>query len=188
MKEEEALRRVRDGDRGAYRVLVDRYAPVVFSVVRRYCDDPAEAEDLAQDVFVRAWEGLDGFRGEAAFSTWLYRIAVNRCRDHVSGPRPETWSLDAERGEEGRPAADVEPGAALVPTPEDEWERAALRERLREALAELPPESATAFLLRYGEEMSYAEISEVLEATPGALRVRVHRARETLRGLLEEST
>ena len=177
---------MREGDREAYRILVDRYAPVVFSVVRRYCDDPTEAEDLAQEVFVRAWEGLDGFRGEAAFSTWLYRIALNRCRDRAREARPETRSLDAEEGEDGALARGEEPGADRVPTPEDHWERRTLRERLRKALAELPPESATAFLLRYGEEMTYGEMAELLDATPGALRVRVHRARETLRELLAD--
>lgn len=201
MKDEEAVRRVRDGDRDAYRILVDRYAALVFSVVRRYCRDPSESEDLAQDVFIRAYEALDGFEGNARFSSWLYRIAVNRCRDWTRDPRRSERSLDemAEArgygpGDVGGADADVvgaNPAAAgglasVSPTPAEELEIAERARRLRWALGELAPDYAVPLLMKYEENMTYQEMAKVLDATAGALKVRVHRARSKLRSLLEE--
>lgn len=193
MRDGEVVRRVRNGDRDAYRELVDRHAPMVFALVRRYCADPAEAEDLAQEVFVRAYEGLDDFRGDAAFSSWLYRIAVNRCRDWAKSPRRDDRSLDelAEPGtSSGRRSADsaeaAEVGLSTPPEPEETLEREERARRLRRAIGELTPDYAVPFLLKYEEELSYREIAERLDVTEGALKVRVHRARARLRELLDD--
>lgn len=183
MGDEEVVRRVRDGDGEAYRILVERYAPLVFGVVRRYCDEPAEAEDLAQEIFVRAYEGLDGFRGDASFGSWLYRIAVNRCRDQARDPRREERSLQALEGSGGGGLAAASGGVA---TPAQELERAERARRLRWALGELAPDYAVPFLLKYEQEMSYREMAGLLGSTEGALKVRVHRARMELRRLLED--
>ncbi len=183
MGDEGLVRRVRDGDRDVYRVLVDRYAPMVFGLVRRYCDDPAEAEDLAQEVFIRAYEGLEGFRGDASFSSWLYRIAVNRCRDWAKSPMRGNESIEAMEESTGRLPESL---SADVSTPEDDLESAERARRLRWALGELAPDYAVPFLLKYEQELSYKEMARMLDATAGALKVRVHRARTQLRGLLED--
>lgn len=183
MGDESIVRQVRDGDRDAYRLLVERYAPMVFGVVRRYCDEADETEDLAQEVFIRAYEGLEGFRGDASFSSWLYRIAVNRCRDHVKSPRRKTESLEGLEEETRRAPART---SARIPTPEEELERAERARRLRWALGELAPDYAVPFLLKYEQELSYGEMARMLDATAGALKVRVHRARTQLRSLLED--
>lgn len=190
MGDEGVVRRVLDGDRDAYRVLVDRYAPMVFSVVRRHAREPAEAEDLAQEIFVRAYEGLGEFRGEASFSSWLYRIALNRCRDHVKSAWHGRESLDAlagpgEAGEAPRDGLAASSGGEVA-TPEVELERNERAARLRWALDQLAPDHAVAFLLKYEQELSYREMAGMLDATAGALKVRVHRARNALRELLED--
>lgn len=183
MGDVEVVRRVRDGDRDAYRVLVDRYAPMVFGIVHRYCGLPSDAEDLAQEIFVRAYEALPEFRGDAAFSSWLYRIALNRCRDHARSVR-----RDPVTGDEVESAALTASGAGGVGpgNPEAELERSELGRRLREALEELPEEYAVPFLLKYERGLSYKEMGDVLDATVGALKVRVHRARKALRDSLED--
>lgn len=190
MGDEGFVRRVLDGDRDAYRVLVDRYAPMVFSVVRRHAREPAEAEDLAQEIFVRAYEGLGEFRGEASFSSWLYRIALNRCRDHVKSAWHGRESLDALAV---GPHAEGEAAGALaggsdgeVGTPEAELERSERAALLRWALDQLAPDHAVAFLLKYEQELSYRDMAGMLDATVGALKVRVHRARNALREMLED--
>lgn len=182
MGDDGLVRRVREGERDAYRLLVDRYAPMVFGLVRRYCDDPAESEDLAQEVFIRAYEALEGFRGEASFSSWLYRIALNRCRDYAKSPKRDRESIEALEESTGRRPESL---SADVPTPEDELERMERARRLRWALGELSPDYAVPFLLKYEQELSYKEMARMLDATAGALKVRVHRARTQLRGLLE---
>lgn len=182
MGDAEVVRSVRNGDRGAYRVLVDRYAPMVFAVVRRYCEESWDADDLAQDIFVRAFEGLDGFRGDASFSSWLYRIAVNRCRDYA---RREQLNPGSARQVERVEFAGDAPRPATR-TPEEELERKELGRRLREALEALQPEYAVPFLLKYERGLSYKEMSDLLGATVGSLKVRVHRARKALQDLLED--
>lgn len=183
MGDDQLVRRVREGDRDAYRVLVDRYAPMVFGLVRRYCEDPAETEDLAQEVFIRAYEGLDGFRGDASFSSWLYRIAVNRCRDWAKSPMRDRESIEAMEESTGRSPASL---AAGGPTPEEDLERTERARRLQWALGELAPDYAVPFLLKYEQDLSYREMARMLDATAGALKVRVHRARTRLRKLLED--
>lgn len=184
MGDEDVVRRVREGDREAYRLLVDRYAPMVFGLVRRHCDEPAEVEDLAQEIFIRAYEGLADFRGDASFSSWLYRIALNRCRDHAKSARVGRGSsLEAMEEETGRRPRSL---SATVPTPEDDLERSERVRRLRRALGELAPDYAVPFLLKYEQGLSYGEMAEMMDATAGALKVRVHRARNQLRGLLED--
>lgn len=190
----EAVRRVRDGDRDAYRVLVERHAPLVFAVVRRYCRDTAQAEDLAQEVFLKAYEALDSYRGDARFSSWLYRIALNRCRDWAKSPRRTERSLEALSesgaaigtgdGVEGLDGGEVAP--QTPETPEEALERGERAALLRRALEELAPDYAVPLLLKYEQDLSYAEMAERLDATAGALKVRVHRARARLRKLLED--
>ena len=180
MKDGEVVRRVLAGERDEYRTLVERYAPLVFGVVQRYTSNAADVEDLAQEIFVRAYEGLDGFRADASFSTWLYRIAVNRCRDEVRARRP-TASLEAMDGE-GDTAlealSDPEPG------PAERLERRESERRLRRAIERLSPEYSVPLLLRYERDLSYREMARMLDVTAGALKVRVHRARKELRKLL----
>lgn len=181
MRDEEAVRRVLDGEREAFRILVDRYAPVVFAVARRYCEDPAEAEDLAQEVFIRAYAGLEGFRGEAKFSSWLYRIATNRCRDHLR----QREAMERARGDPEVNLPGSEWAADRFIGPERELERKELARRLQWALGELSPDYAVPFLLKYEQGLSYREMARRLDVRAGTLKVRVHRARARLRELLE---
>lgn len=176
------MRRVRAGEREAYRVLVDRYAGLVFGLARRYCDGEAEVEDLAQDIFLRAYDGLAEFREDASFSSWLYAIAANRCRDHLRTRRRDPSLDELEERTDGAPSPALEDGS----TPEEELEREERADRLRRALAELRPEYAVPFLLKYEQDLSYREMARLLDATAGALKVRVHRARAELRRLLED--
>lgn len=184
MCDEAVVQRVCAGDRDAYRTLVERYTAMVFGIAARYGRNDADTEDLAQEIFIQAYLGLPGFRGDASFSSWLYRIAVNRCRDHVKSARiaREEPLEDPDSG--GGPAR----AEALESerTPETELERRASAARLRTALEALDPTYAVPFLLKYDEGLSYEQMAERLDATTGALKVRVHRARKALRDLLGE--
>lgn len=184
MRDEAVVGRVLGGDRDAYAMLVDRYTAMVFGVAGRYARDEAETEDLAQDIFIRAYRGLSGFRSDASFSSWLYRIAVNRCRDHAKSARSSREERMAHPALEA--AASLRDPSGAGRTPEAEFERRALGARLRAALEELDPAHAVPFLMRYEERLSYREMAGRLGATEGSLKVRVHRARKTLRDLLGE--
>ena len=177
--DEEIVRRVVGGERDAYRILVDRYGPMVFSVVRRFCTDRTETEDLAQEIFVKTYQGLQRYRGQARFSSWLYAIAQNHGRDHLKRSRPRLEIADPEE-------TATEPFAQDSSTPDETLERAEQIRRLRSALDQLDPDYAVPFLLKYEADLSYEEMARVLDTTAGALKVRVHRARAKLRGLLED--
>lgn len=184
MRDESVVERVQAGDRDAYRTLVERYTAMVFGVAGRYGRDEAETEDLAQDIFIQAYMGLSGFRGDATFSSWLYRIAVNRCRDHVKSARmAREEPLERRDSDEGHPPSE---SMRSERTPESELEARASAARLRSALEALDPTYAVPFLLKYDQGLSYEEMAERLDVTAGALKVRVHRARKALRDLLGE--
>jgi RNA polymerase sigma-70 factor (ECF subfamily) len=188
MQDQEIVRRVLDGDGEAYRILVDRHRGLVIGVLSRMGGGPDRAEELAQETFVRAYQGLSGFRGEARFSTWLIQIALHVARNQLKRERRQAKvvSLDELQEREGFDSdrlRDTRPGYA----PDDGVERRELGERLSRALDELPPSYREVFVLKHVQEMSYEEISSITGDSVGSLKVRAHRARGILRDALREN-
>lgn len=175
-EEDEIIRSCLAGDADRYAVLVERYRTLAFTVAVRMLGDADEAKDAAQDSFIAAYGGLKEFRAGSKFSTWLYRIVLNRCRDRLRARR-STVPVDEVAGELHDPRR----------SPERE---AAAREEgglLQQALNRLPPDYREALVLKHIEGLAYEEMSEILGASVAALKVRAHRGRELLRDLLERS-
>lgn len=173
----ELVARARDGDPDAFDALVREHAAPLYRLLARILGDPAAAEDVAQECFVRAWRALPSFRGEAKFSTWLYRIAVNEGNRYLSrASRREVLPYD-----------DV-----LLDVPDLRAETAELaeagelREQLERLLAELPPHYRVAVVLRDVEGFSNEESAELLELDLRNFKSRLHRGRMALRRRLEE--
>lgn len=168
------------GERMAYAVLVERYKDLVYTLVWRMVGDAEEAEDIAQEAFVKAYISLREFRGDSRFSTWLCRIALNRCKD-------------ALRSRERRPAVAGSRDGALhlsrLPdegeTPAGALERREREQVLQRALAGLPVKYREALVLRHIEGLEYQEIGRILGIPAGAAKVRTFRGREMLRNALE---
>jgi len=169
------IERAQRGDAIAFRALVERHHRGVFSLARRMTGDAAEAEDLTQETFARAFVALDDFDSSFRLSTWLYRIALNACRDHLKSPR---------RREQPDPSAAN--GAAHVPAPEAAMDRDREAVRVRAALERLSPSYREALVLKDMQGLAYEEIREITGAPVTALKIRVLRARARLRAFLEE--
>jgi len=162
----ELVRRSIAGDEPAFAAMVQRYRSFVVTLAYRLCGDPAWAEDIAQDVFVRVWQALPGFRGDAAFRSWLYRIASNKAIEHLRRARPAGPIEDI-------PLTDGS-------TPEDEVLRSDQHEAVRRAVLRLPPQSRLALVLREYQGLSYKEIAAVLSVPIGTVMSRLHYARQRL--------
>ncbi len=167
--------RAQEGDTAAYGELVVRYQPAMYRLALRLLDDPGEAEDATQESFLSAWRRLRGYRGEAAFSSWMYRIVTNRCLNMVRSRRPAT-SLDGAAEEVAGPEARG---------PERGVEANEQLGALRLALARLPPDQRACWLLREGEGLSYSEIAAIVGGSPAAVRGRIHRARRRLAEVMQ---
>ncbi len=173
------VRRARAGDTEAFGDLVRRHQDVIYRLAVRMVG-PDSAEDVAQGAFLKAWTGLERFRGGAAFGTWLYRIAANLCLDHLrSAARFRPLPLDGA-------ALAVPDGYDLAEAVVADAERADQRAALAEALAALPPEDRLILALRAGEGLSYEAIGAALDLAPGTVGTRLHRARARLHRLLTE--
>jgi RNA polymerase sigma-70 factor (ECF subfamily) len=168
------VRRSLDGDREAFGVLVSRHARSILSVTSRMLGPCADAEDVAQETFVAAFKSLASFQFDAKFSTWLYRIAVNKCTDALRARRP-TVSID-ERGDEGRVAWD----AADEDTPHSELEQVELAWELDKGIQALPDVYRESFVLKHIEGLGYDEMSEILGVHRDTLKMRVYKARTLL--------
>jgi RNA polymerase sigma-70 factor (ECF subfamily) len=168
-------RRCREGDAAAFEALYRAHAGRLFGLLTRMAGSAQEAEDLLQDVFVQAHRKLGSFRGESSLGTWLYRLAVNQCLDHLRGRHSRmaraTDSLDADDA--------VEPVAAAPALPE-----AIARIDLERAIARLPDGCRAAFVLHDVEGLDHREVGEVLGISEGTSKTQVHKARMKLRGLL----
>lgn len=162
------------GDREAFGALVSRHAAAVLSVTTRMLG-PADAEDIAQDTFVTAHRALANFKRESKFSTWLYRIAVNKCTDSLRARRPGMVSLDA---------AGTDEGAALEmaddETPHWELEQVELASALDRGIQALPPIYRESFVLRHVEGLDYDEMAAILGVRRDTLKMRVYKARTLL--------
>ena len=175
-EEEAIVRQCREGDANAYSTLVDRYKTMVYNVAYRMAGDEDTAKDLAQESFIAAYAGLARFRFGSKFSTWLYSIALNKCRDHLRLMK-ETVSTDE--------IAEIIPDRGISP------ERAAAagqdRDVLQRALETLPADYREVLILKHIEGLDYGEISAITGMGIPALKVRAHRGREMLRKILERS-
>ena len=161
------------GRRDAFDVIVERHRRTVYQVCYRFVNNHEDASDLSQEVFVRGWRGLRNFKGQAALSTWLYRIAVNVCLNKVSAKKPETEPLETDRFEDTRAE---DPSLGLV-----RGERALA---VRRAIAALPEKQRAALILRTYHDMSHQQIAEILGSSVGAVKANFFHALGNLKKIL----
>ena len=172
------VERVQAGDKGAFDLLVKRYQHKVIGLIGRYVQDHAEALDIAQETFIKAYKALDSFRGESAFYTWLYRIATNTAKNYLvtRSRRPPGTDVDIDDVLQ----AESESELREIETPENNLYRDELFSVMASALEALPEELRVALTLRELEGMSYEEIAEVMDCPIGTVRSRIFRAREAI--------
>jgi RNA polymerase sigma-70 factor (ECF subfamily) len=172
------VERVQRGDKRAFDVLVMRYQSRIVKVITRYIHDPVEAMDLAQEAFIKAYRALPNFRGDSAFYTWMYRIAINTAKNHMVSQSRRPPQDDVEASE----AEHYEGQSALkdTSTPEGNLLRDEMERVIFQAIEELPEDLRTAITLRELEDMSYEEIAEAMDCPIGTVRSRIFRAREAI--------
>jgi RNA polymerase sigma-70 factor (ECF subfamily) len=171
------VRKVRKGDRAAFDLLVLKYQSRIASIISRYVFDSHEVMDLTQETFVKAFRAIDRFRGDSAFYTWLYRIAVNTAKNYLEArsrrPQSSVDSADAENYDDGQRLRDIA-------SPEKLLQRDQLQRALNKAIDALPEELRSAFLLREYDGLSYEDIARILECPIGTVRSRIFRARDAV--------
>jgi RNA polymerase sigma-70 factor (ECF subfamily) len=173
------VERVRDGDKQAFDMLVAKYQRRLMRLLSRIVHDPAEAEDVVQETFIKAYRALRHFRGDSAFYTWLYRIGINTAKNHLAtqGRRALT-SADADHEQ----AEGFNDGEHLrdINTPESMLASKQIAQTVNAAMDALPVDLRTAIALREIEGLSYEEISDIMACPIGTVRSRIFRAREVI--------
>ncbi|MDD3884905.1 MAG: RNA polymerase sigma factor RpoE [Gallionella sp.] len=184
------VERVQRGDKQAFNLLVTKYQRKLGRLISRFIRDPAEAEDVTQDAFIKAYRALPGFRGESAFYTWLYRIGINTAKNYLLASKrraPTSTPFDIEDAESFEDATLLHE----VSTPENELMSKQVVDVVQSSLQQLPEDLRSALTLREIEGLSYEEIASVMNCPIGTVRSRIFRAREAvaenLRPLLETS-
>ena len=183
------VERVQKGDKRAFDLLVRKYQHKIVSVVTRYVSDWSEAQDVAQEAFIRAYRALGAFRGDSAFYTWIYKIAINTAKNHLvsRGRRPPIGDIAIEDAVLLDGASQLRERA----TPERELLRQEIEQTVFGTVEELPEELRTAITLREVDGLSYEEIAEAMNCPIGTVRSRIFRAREAIdekvRPLLSET-
>ena len=181
------VKRVQKGDKKAFDLLVLKYQQRIIKLVSRYVRDPTDALDVAQDAFLKAYRALPNFRGDSAFYTWLYRIAINTAKNYLvtQSRRPmesESFRVEGEQVELESMLKDLATPESLLITDE-------IKEAIAAAIEQLPDDLRTAINLREVEGLSYEEIADVMTCPIGTVRSRIFRAREAidhrLKALLE---
>ena len=187
--DQELVERVQSGEKAAFDILVRKYEHKLANVISRYIHDQSEVLDVAQDAFIKAYRALPNFRGDSAFYTWLYRIAINTAKNHLvaASRRPPKNDIDAQEAEQFEASS----GLKEYATPERLALRSELAGTIQDAIEELPEELRVAIVLRELEGLSYEEIANAMECPIGTVRSRIFRARDAIdrqiRPLLDET-
>ena len=170
--------RVQQGDKSAYDLLVIKYQHRIIQLVNRYVKDPSEAQDVAQEAFIKAYRALGNFRGDSAFYTWLYRIAINTAKNYLvsRSRRYSDYQIDIQDAEQVENAAQLK----VMETPEYLLLNDEIVQVIKAAIEKLPEEMKVAIMLREFEGMSYEDIAQTMECPVGTVRSRIFRAREAI--------
>ncbi len=172
------VEKVKKGDKKAFDLLVLKYQQKVANIISRYIHDSSEVFDVSQEAFIKAYRALPKFRGDSAFYTWLYRIAINTAKNHLAakGRRPPADDVEAGTAEQ------LDSGARLkeFDTPEHLLLQDEIARTIRDALNELPDDLRTAISLRELEGLSYEEIAQAMDCPIGTVRSRIFRARDAI--------
>lgn len=186
--DKELVQRVQQGDKKSFDLLVLKYQNRIIKLVSRYVREPGDAQDIAQEAFIKAYRALPNFRGDSAFYTWLYRIAINTAKNHVVAlsRRPAEARLENADGEQ----MDVEDLQKDIETPENLLLANEIKQTILDAMDKLPEDLRVALTLREVEGLSYDEIAETMDCPIGTVRSRIFRARVAvdakLKPLLEQ--
>lgn len=181
--DQELVRRVQSGDKSAFDLLFSRYQQKIINLIGRYVKDSSEVQDVAQEAFIKAFRALPRFRGESAFYTWLYRIAINTAKNHLvsRGRRPPNTDVDIDD-------AELNPTSTVLQeaeSPEAALARDQLSSGIDAAIAELPEDLRSAVTLREFDGLSYEQIAEIMDCPVGTVRSRIFRARESIERHIE---
>jgi len=176
--DQELVQRVQRGDKTAFDLLVAKYQRKIGSLVSRFVYDHAEVADITQEVFIKAYRAIGDFRGDSAFYTWLYRIAVNTAKNHLvsMGRRPPATDIEAEEAEQSSIGHSMQVHA----TPEGQLLTREIAETVSRSIEGLPEDLRTAITLRELDGLSYEEIAQVMDCPIGTVRSRIFRAREAI--------
>ena len=176
--DQQLVARVQKGDKAAFDLLVRKYQHKIAKLVSRYVSDRSEVEDVTQEAFIKAFRAIKGFRGESAFYTWLYRIAINTAKNYLVslGRRPPSPDIETEESE----GTDFASGLRDVATPERQLLAEEIGRTVERAMAGLPEDLRTALTLREIDGLSYEEIAEIMDCPIGTVRSRIFRAREAV--------
>ena len=176
--DKELVRRVKKGDKQAFDLLFSRYQHKILNLVSRYLRDQQDVEDVTQEAFIKAFRALPRFRGESAFYTWLYRIAINTAKNHLvaRSRRPPGVDVDIDDAE-FMDGTDV---LRESESPEAVLSRDELAEVINATLSELPDDLRSAVTLREFDGLSYEQIAEIMDCPVGTVRSRIFRAREAI--------
>ena len=176
--DKELVERVQAGDKRAFDELVLKYQHKLVKLISRYVHDHAEALDVSQEAFIKAYRALPRFRGDSSFYTWLYRIGINTAKNHLvsQGRRPPDSDIDAQDAER----YDIESRLKDQESPEALAQRDQVQETVVSAIEDLPDDLRTAITLREFDGLTYEEIAEAMDCPIGTVRSRIFRARESI--------
>ena len=179
----ELVKRVQSGDKQAFGVLMERYQSRILHVLTPFLKNRADAEDVAQDTFIRAYRALANFKGDSAFYTWLYRIAINTAKNYLTAKKVRPPSGDIDMADVGESAFDVK--LRDEESPDQLLHRDEIESAVYKAMAELPDEQRTALMLREIDGMSYEDIAITTECPIGTVRSRIFRARDAIEQIIK---